>query len=484
MKGKKKTKLQLSEIIDSLQKQIIGLLKLKPKLEKKKEELRELEETLENRVDTRTSAERVVEKLLHAEIEQRKRSEQAMQDTFEYINAIINTIRDPLVVLDTDLKVISASRSFYQTFTVKPEDTEKQHIYDLGDHQWNIPKLRELLEDILCHDTHFNDFEVEHDFPGIGKRMMLLNARKIYRKAKQAQFILLAIEDVTKHKEAEEKLKILASHDGLTGCVNFRSMMQILESEIARSKRYQKEFSVIMIDIDQLKRINDEYGHMTGNDALVAFANVVKNSVRSIDIVGRYGGDEFVVVLPETDPQDALVVLERIRNDLNQATIISPHVQNRELTLQFSAGIADFPHNAKDLKELIWVVDGALRQAKQKGKNRAVVEKRRFIRVNPLSGTRIEIVDSLRKQNGKILKIANISKEGMLLLSTQDILDEELLCRIYSPKDEFPFEFICKVKHKGKSESQLYRIGVYFPEVAESLKKKLSNCMESPKEID
>jgi c-di-GMP-binding flagellar brake protein YcgR len=133
---------------------------------------------------------------------------------------------------------------------------------------------------------------------------------------------------------------------------------------------------------------------------------------------------------------------------------------------------------------LLWVADGALRQAKREGKNRAVLERRRFVRVNPVSGTRIEIVDSSSKQDVETLKIANISKEGMLLLSTQDISDEEILCRIHCPKGGSPFELTLKVKHKNKSESELYRIGVYFPEMSEDLNEKLSNCMESSEEVD
>ena len=485
MKKENKTKKQLFELIDSLQTQIKKLLQLKPRLDDKEKELDECERTFEDRVDSRTATERIVHKQLHAEIEQRKQLERRVEDALEYATGIIDTVRDPLIVLDADLKVISASRSFYQTFKVKPEDTEKQHIYNLGNRQWDIPKLRELLEDILPNTTSFDGFEVEHDFPDIGKRIMLLNARKIYRKADHTQLILLAIEDITDRKEAEEKLKILARHDELTGCVNFRSIMELLENEIARSKRYKKKFSIIMIDLDQLKTINDEYGHMAGNDALAAFANVVKNSVRSIDIVGRYGGDEFIAVLPETDSQDALVVLDRIRNDLKQTKITSPHVESaKEIILQFSAGVAAFPHNGEDLKELLWVADNALRQAKREGKNRAVLERRRFIRVNPVSDTRIEIVDPSSRRDAETFKIANISKEGMLLLSTQDISDEELICRIHRPKGGSPFELTLKVKHKSKSESELYRIGVYFPEMPEDLNQKLSNCMESSEEVD
>jgi len=131
-----------------------------------------------------------------------------VQDALEFAENIINAVREPLVILDGDLKVVSASRSFYTVFKVKPEETEGQLIYDLGNRQWNIPKLKELLEDILPKTTSFDNFEVEHDFPGLGKRIMLLNARQIYQKAShRKKFILIAIEDITETKKILDGLR-------------------------------------------------------------------------------------------------------------------------------------------------------------------------------------------------------------------------------------------------------------------------------------
>jgi len=441
--------------------------------------LKRIHQKLQDHEDIRAAAERMVIRQLQQEIEQRKKAEQMTQDACRYAESIVDTVREPLLILNADLRVISASRSFYQIFKVKREETEKQHIYDLGNRQWDIPKLRELLEDILPKTTSFDDFEVEYDFPDIGKRIMLLNARKIYRKADNTQLILLAVEDITERKRLEEKLETLASHDELTGCLNFRSTMELLEKEIIRSQRYQKQFSVVMIDIDDFKSKNDKYGHQAGNDALAAFAKVIKKSLRGIDRVGRYGGEEFIVILPETDAQYALSAVERIRKNLEQTKITSAHLENgKELTLRFSAGVAAFPHNGKDLRELIWVVDKALLQAKREGKNRAVLERRKSIRLSPQPGTRIGIVDSSGKEEVGVFQIADISKEGMLFFFTQDILDEEFLGRIYRPKDESPFELTCKVRHKARSENDLFRVGVYFPEMPESSKEKLSQCIE------
>jgi two-component system CheB/CheR fusion protein len=121
----------------------------------------------------------------------------------EYSESIINTVREPLIVLDQDLRVVTASRSFYEVFKVKPEETVGQLIYDLGNKQWNIPKLRELLETILPQKTAFDNYEVEHDFATIGRRIMLLNARQIKRMLGKKRIILLAIEDITERREIE-----------------------------------------------------------------------------------------------------------------------------------------------------------------------------------------------------------------------------------------------------------------------------------------
>jgi len=127
----------------------------------------------------------------------------------EIFDSILSSIREPLVVLDSDLKVIKANDSFYQTFTVEPRETEGVLIYDLGNRQWDIPKLKELLEDILPQNSAFHDFEVEHNFETIGPKIMHLNARRIYRESKQTQMILLAIEDVTEREYYKRNLEEL-----------------------------------------------------------------------------------------------------------------------------------------------------------------------------------------------------------------------------------------------------------------------------------
>jgi two-component system CheB/CheR fusion protein len=135
------------------------------------------------------------------DITELKRATESLKERTELSEGIIRTIREPLVILNGDLNVVSANSSFYRTFDVLPQETEGQLLYNLGSKQWNIPALSKLLENILPKNTKVEDFLVEHDFPKIGHRKMLLNARRIMIDETQKQLILLAIEDVTDRKE-------------------------------------------------------------------------------------------------------------------------------------------------------------------------------------------------------------------------------------------------------------------------------------------
>ena len=161
------------------------------------------------------------------ELEATKISEDAAR---EYAESIINTVRESLIALDQDLRVVSVSRSFYEVFKVHPEETLGQLIYDLGNKQWNIPKLRELLETILPQKASFDNYEVEHNFATIGRRIMLLNARQIQRALGKERIILLAIEDITARREIENGLE--KAHEDLKD----------LTTELERAARAKSEF--------------------------------------------------------------------------------------------------------------------------------------------------------------------------------------------------------------------------------------------------
>ncbi|MEA2735815.1 MAG: hypothetical protein QOE14_2266, partial [Humisphaera sp.] len=146
------------------------------------------------------------------------------EDIQSYAMDIVDTVREPLLILDTALRVRSANRAFYQTFHVTAEETEDRLIYELGNGQWDIPALRTLLEDVVPKSSVFNDFELEHTFPVIGRRVMLLNARKL-QAGHHGELLVLAMEDVTPRKRAEEALlKAGALQSAIFNSANFSSI--------------------------------------------------------------------------------------------------------------------------------------------------------------------------------------------------------------------------------------------------------------------
>jgi two-component system CheB/CheR fusion protein len=136
-----------------------------------------------------------------------KRSELAIAEARDYAESVVQTVREPLLVLDKELRVESANRAFYRVFGVAPAETLGRAIYELGNRQWDIPRLRELLEEILPQNSSIEDFQVEHDFEPLGQRTMRLNARRILNQQEKPERILLAIEDVTERMRAEEALR-------------------------------------------------------------------------------------------------------------------------------------------------------------------------------------------------------------------------------------------------------------------------------------
>jgi signal transduction histidine kinase/CheY-like chemotaxis protein len=139
------------------------------------------------------------------DVTERRAAEADFKAIETYAQDIVDTVRKPLLILDPALRVRSSNRAFYETFEVSAEETEGRLIYELGNGQWDIPALRTLLEDIIPASTVFNDFELEHDFPDIGRRVMLLNARRL-QAGHHGELLVLGLEDVTERRRAEEEV--------------------------------------------------------------------------------------------------------------------------------------------------------------------------------------------------------------------------------------------------------------------------------------
>jgi len=178
-----------------------------------------------------------------------------------------------------------------------------------------------------------------------------------------------------------EKTVKASRFDSLTGLYNRQAFDETLEREINRAKRHEKELSILFLDLDDFKEVNDSFGHQTGDEVLKQVAKIVLNEKRSEDLAARYGGEEIVVIMPETYKVDSLVLGERIRQKVEEMRI---DFKGHTVRLTISGGLASFPKNATDAESLLKCADNALYRAKGSGKNNISFfsrDKRRYMRI-------------------------------------------------------------------------------------------------------
>lgn len=225
-----------------------------------------------------------------------------IQTFIQVFDNIQGLFREPLVILDSDLKIVKANRSFCRTFGVNPAETEGVLIYDLGNGQWNIPKLKALLEEILPENTVFDDYEVEHAFANIGRRIMQFNGRRIYSRSNRTQLILLAIEDVTDREDQKRDLEEL---------VKKRTVQLIAARQEAEEKREKAEAA--LLEVQELKNLleaesaylHDEIKLENDHEKIIGQSDALKYVLFKVEQIA--GSDTTVLVLGETGTGKELV---------------------------------------------------------------------------------------------------------------------------------------------------------------------------------
>ncbi len=231
------------------------------------------------------------------------------------------------------------------------------------------PNARKELLKQLMESSVVENFQALLRKPGTDETFWLeMSARVIDFENEVALYT--AFKDITAQKQHEQDLFEKAIKDPLTGCYNRRQFHELAGKEVRRAWRYNSTFSLIMLDIDHFKKVNDTYGHAAGDEVLKALAATITGTLRTSDVFGRYGGEEFIILLPETTIENGLVVAERIRE--KAAALAVPVSSNEVIRFSISAGIVESSYST-DINELTKYADAALYMSKENGRNRTTV---------------------------------------------------------------------------------------------------------------
>ena len=286
-------------------------------------------------------------------------------------------------------------------FQVVKDAINKGHIHRFVSKPWEVEELRNILtEEIGRHTALVEHEKLMGTLVQKNEELLLANEQVMAAKRRSEELnreykeqskvaielsekfakahieLLEAQEEIEKKNEqlekANQKLEKLSITDGLTGFYNYRYLDELLDNEIGRAKRYDLDLTCIMIDLDDFKMVNDNYGHLYGDKVLRTCAKIIQNNIRDTDFPARYGGDEFFVVLPHTDIEKAQYLADRIFNDIKEYSF-SPK-ENVHYVQNLSVGLATFVAESMESKEdLIKEVDVALYNSKRAGKNRISV---------------------------------------------------------------------------------------------------------------
>lgn len=236
-----------------------------------------------------------------------------------------------------------------------------------------IYKERESISDKSLIKISVEEDTILHSDQEVFKRKdgeifpVSITAAPIHSKDESKEGVVVVFQDITLQKELENKLEKMALYDALTGLYNRGSFTKALQDELKRADRYRKPISLLLIDIDFFKKVNDIYGHLAGDAVLKSVASMIKSSIRNSDYAARYGGEEFVVILPETNTEDSIILAERIRVAIEEKEFkISMDVT---IHLTVSIGIGSTLLKQISPEQLIETADKALYKAKANGRN-------------------------------------------------------------------------------------------------------------------
>jgi diguanylate cyclase (GGDEF)-like protein/PAS domain S-box-containing protein len=302
--------------------------------------------------------------ILH-DITERKRAEEQLRSASLYARSLIEASLDPLLTVTVGGEIMDVNEAAARGTGVPREQLVGS---DFSTYFTDPADARSGYEEAFANRSVMNrPLTMRHVS---GKMTEVLFNASLYRDEKDGVAgVLIVARDITEQRRAEEASE-LARRDSLTDLYNHRTFYSLLNDEIVRAQRYNHPVSLLMLDIDHFKRVNDIHGHQAGDAILKDLSDLLVKRARSVDYVCRYGGEEFTIILPETDATHAMRIAERLRTDVECKP--SEIGGGRTIGITVSIGVATYPQQVNSLETLVKASDDALYAAKRGGRNRCV----------------------------------------------------------------------------------------------------------------
>lgn len=276
---------------------------------------------------------------------------------------VFNTVTDPMVIIDKDYNILKANKAVSKEFSVLTDQIINQKCYKIF-HKYVGPI------DCSCTTLKFSKDRVnasQEICDNKAGKTYLIDIYPRYNKDGSLKYLVHIIKDVTEIRQAEANIKAMAITDFLTGVYNQRHFYFQLEKEIEKIIRYEGTFSLILFDVDGFKEFNDKHGHLEGDNILTKVGEIVRDKIRKTDSAYRYGGDEFVILMPQTCKEKASKMAERLLSSFRKHIHVTQEQDVVHITL--SIGVAEY-QKGDTLKTIITKVDSAMYMAKKAGGNK------------------------------------------------------------------------------------------------------------------
>ena len=290
---------------------------------------------------------------------------------FEHVfKSLVDNTNDVIMVMDsTPLEqggpfIVYVNPAFERLMGYSHDEVVGQNARVLQGPDTDI-KTRENIRNAMANGERIRTQILNYTKSG-QPLWMDINIVPIFNEQGQLAYFAAIERDLTEHKMLQQRLEILASTDALTGLPNRQAIMGKAKTEFSRARRYERPLSLVMIDVDHFKSINDTYGHAAGDHVLTNVGHILGDSLRESDILARIGGEEFVLLLPDTPKANAEHVAERMREQLANSTI---KYQNIEISITASFGVAAITAEDDTLEQMLGRADLAMYEAKNNGRN-------------------------------------------------------------------------------------------------------------------